>query len=89
MQSNLSFLRCPQARGRFGVAISSWYELIDKGLMTPGVSLGGRSVAWPAHELDSIAAARIAGKSDDEIRELVKQLIAARAEAGKLAGVSA
>jgi hypothetical protein len=39
---------------------------------------------WPAHELDAIAAARISGKSEDEIRALVHDLIAARSDAGKL-----
>jgi hypothetical protein len=46
-------------------------------------------VGWPAHELDAIAAARIAGKSEDEIRALVKtprkDLVAARAQAGEQA----
>jgi prophage regulatory protein len=51
--------------------------------MPPGIALGIRSVGWPAHELDAIAAARISGKSEDEIRAIVRDLIAARADAGK------
>jgi len=42
------------------------------------VSLGGRAVGWPSDEIDTLNAARIAGKSDDEIRELVGKLEAAR-----------
>ncbi len=37
-----------------------------------------RASAWPAHELAAINAARIAGKSDDQIRRLVIDLIVAR-----------
>jgi len=35
-------------------------------------------VGWPAHEVATLNAARIAGKSDVEIRALVKDLEAAR-----------
>lgn len=46
--------------------------------MTPPVLLGARSVGWPEHEIDAILLARIAGKTDAEIRELVAKLDAAR-----------
>ena len=51
--------------------------------MTPPISLGLRSVGWPQYELDALASARIAGKSEDEIRALVLDLVAARGLAGK------
>ena len=35
------------------------------------MSLGGRAVGWPAHEVAALNAARIAGKPDAEIRALV------------------
>ena len=57
---------------------SSCYMDINDGLLPPPVSIGGRSTAWPLHELQSINAARIAGKTDVEIRELVKKLVDAR-----------
>jgi len=77
--------RARDARAQFGIAQSTFYDWQQRQLMTPGIALGLRSVAWPAHELDAIAAARIAGKSEVEIRALVQDLIAARADAGKLA----
>ena len=46
--------------------------------MTPPVNLGGRSVGWPEHEIAAINAALIAGKSEAEIKELVKKLTADR-----------
>jgi prophage regulatory protein len=40
--------------------------------------LGGRTVGWPAGEVAAINAARIAGKSNEEIRALVVRLEADR-----------
>jgi prophage regulatory protein len=42
------------------------------------VSLSGRAVGWPAHEVEAVNTARIAGKPDAEIRALVAQLESAR-----------
>jgi prophage regulatory protein len=39
-------------------------------------------VGWPDFEVDSICKARIAGKSEDDIRALVIYLEAARLELG-------
>jgi len=46
--------------------------------MTPPVSIGGRMVAWPSNEIESLIAAQIAGRTPDEIRLLVKVLIEQR-----------
>ena len=45
-----------------------------QGLWPKPVQLGPRMVAWPASEVQAINDARIAGKSDAEIKELVKEL---------------
>lgn len=82
MQS-LTFSRAKQGSRQFSIGLSTWYEWEDKGLIPPGIKLGIRSVGYPQHELDQIAAARIAGKSEDEIRAIVRGLVAARAQAGK------
>jgi prophage regulatory protein len=63
------------ATGRCRSAI---YQQISQGLFSKPVSLGARAVGWPAHEVEAINAARIAGKSDSEIRGLVQRLHAAR-----------
>jgi len=44
------------------------------GLWTKPISLGGRSAGWPASEVIALNAARIAGKLDTEVRELVRSL---------------
>jgi len=59
---------------------ASVYNAINEGLFTKPVKLGQRSVGWPDYEVTAIMAARIAGKSETEIRELVKRLHAKRLE---------
>jgi prophage regulatory protein len=68
------------ARGR---RKSAHYSDIAAGLFTKPVSIGVRARAWPLSEVEALNAARIAGKPDDEIRELVRQLEAARSGAAK------
>lgn len=58
---------------------ASIYVSIRKGLFTTGVSIGQRSKGWPDCEVQAIIAARVAGQSEDAIRELVKNLHAQRA----------
>lgn len=62
-----------------GVEKSQHYYDVQGGLFTPPVKLGAKAVGWPQSEVAAINAARIAGKSNDEIRSLVQQLLAARA----------
>ena len=62
----------------FGFSNSTFYDRINKGEMTPGISLGGRAVGWPENELDTIQKAMIAGYSQDQLKELVSQLIEQR-----------
>ncbi|MBK7000964.1 MAG: AlpA family phage regulatory protein [Rhodoferax sp.] len=56
------------------------YGAIRAGLFTKPVNIGPRSVGWPDYEVEAINKARIAGQSDEQIRELVKRLHAKRAE---------
>ena len=59
---------------------ASIYTAIRAGLFTTGVAIGQRAKGWPDYEVDSLISARIAGKSEAEIRELVIRLHAKRAE---------
>ena len=59
---------------------ASIYGLIRVGLWPQPVKIGERSSGWPSDEVQAINAARIAGQTDEQIRELVKQLHAKRAE---------
>lgn len=71
-------LRRPSVLDRIGKKRSSFYDDIERELFPPPVSLGARSVGWPESEVDAIVRARIAGKSDEEIRQLVADLVARR-----------
>lgn len=74
----LTILRLPTVKSESGYSRSTIYLRISEGLWPKPVSLGARAVGWPAHEVAALNAARIAGKSDNEIRELVAKLEAAR-----------
>ena len=81
----MEMLRIERALLKFGKKRSQFYTDIKLGLCTRPVSLGGRIVGWPDTELEAICRARIAGRTDAEIRALVEQLEAARANADKAA----
>lgn len=73
--------RLPAVKAEMGWrSDASPYNSIKDGTLTKGVAIGQRAKGWPDFEIRAIAAARIAGKSDDEIRELVKALHAKRTE---------
>lgn len=59
---------------------ASIYNRVRNGLWTEPVKIGQRASGWPDYEVKAICAARIAGQTDDEIRELVKRLHAKRSE---------
>lgn len=71
-------LRLPDVLAMTASTRSTHYLRVKQRLMTPPVKLGERCAAYPASEVEAINAARIAGKTDAEIRELVAQLIEAR-----------
>lgn len=54
------------------------YNAIRAGLWTKAVFIGPKSVGWPSEEVTAIMAARVAGKSVDEIKALVDRLHAKR-----------
>ena len=70
--------RLPDVLNARGRGRSAHYGDIERGLFTKPVTIGPHAVGWPASELATLNQARIAGKTDDEIRALVKQLEAQR-----------
>jgi len=78
-----AILRLPAVKAESGASRSTIYLRIQQGLWPKPVRLGARSVGCPAGEVAAINAARIAGKTDEEIRDLVIKLEAARKTAGK------
>lgn len=75
-----TILRLPSVKHESGLSRSTLYLRISQGLWTKPLSLGGRAVGWPASEVGTLNAARIAGQGDTEIRKLVLLLEAERKE---------
>lgn len=77
----MSILRMPAVKAETGHrSHASIYNAIKAGLFTKPVPIGQRSVGWPDFEVKAINTARISGKSENEIRELVERLHAKRME---------
>ncbi|BBE10397.1 Phage transcriptional regulator, AlpA [Mycoavidus cysteinexigens] len=76
-----TILRLPTVKSETGYSRSTIHLRISEGLFTKPVSLGARAVGWPSIEIATLNAARIAGKSNVEIRALVEKLHAARKNA--------
>lgn len=75
----LPLLREPKVLAVTGTSRSTLWANIKEGYFVPPVKIGpGRAVGWPQGEILVVIRARIAGKSNDEIRRLVKDLVAAR-----------
>jgi len=74
-------LRLPSLLEQTGYSRSTLYQRVADGLWTHPVPIGLRAVGWPDTEVSTLIAARIAGKTLPEIRELVLKLEAARASA--------
>ena len=71
----MAILRLPSVKAEMGHSSdASIYNAIRDGLFPVGVQIGQRARGWPDYEVTAINTARIAGKSEDEIRDLVKLL---------------
>lgn len=73
-----TILRRGRVETETGYSRSTIYLRISQRLFVKPVSLGARAVGWPAHEVSALNAARIAGKTEAEIRTLVAKLEASR-----------
>ena len=78
---SIRLIRANEVKSLCGRSNSGLYADISAGVMVPPVKIGPRASAWPEHEVDAILRARIAGRSDAYIRELVARLVAVRTNA--------
>jgi prophage regulatory protein len=76
--TTFKILKKPEIKLVNGLSSTGQFEQQRDGLLTPYINLSKRSVGLPEHEVVAIVAARAIGKSDDEIRLLVKALIKQR-----------
>ena len=71
----MSILRIESVKSELGHrSNASIYQRVRAGLCTKPVAIGQRAVGWPDCEIKAIARAHIAGRTEDEIRELVSKL---------------
>jgi len=56
------------------------YNQIREGLFPPPIRDGAINV-WPEHEVDAVIDYVIAGRSEDDMRALVRDLVAQRSQA--------
>lgn len=61
-----------------GMGLSTLYAHVDRGLFVKPVALSRRFVVFPQDEITAILNARLAGKTDDEVRQLVAELMEKR-----------
>lgn len=75
-----SLLRLPDVMQATGLSRASVYLNASNGLITTPIKIGQRSAAWPESEIEAINRARIAGKSENDIKVLVTKLLRERSE---------
>lgn len=78
----VTILRRKQVEALTGYSRSTIYLRISQGLFVRPIRLGARAVGFPAGEVEALNSARIAGRSEAQIRDLVTALEAARSKAG-------
>tara|TARA_R110001606_G_scaffold399267_1_gene583102 strand:- start:4472 stop:4750 length:279 start_codon:yes stop_codon:yes gene_type:complete len=75
---NLKVIRKPQVCDLAGMSNTSLFEQTRAGIFPPPISLGARAVGFFLHEVQAVLVARSVGKSDDDIKLIVKALIKQR-----------
>lgn len=72
--SAIRFLRCASVLVVMGISKSELYRRINAGLFVTPIAYGSRMKVWACSEVNAVADAYLAGKTEDEIRQLVKTL---------------
>jgi len=75
---NLHIIKLPTLLKNHCISRSTAFTQIKEGLLPPSISLGERSKGFIFSELNAVLGARIAGQSNEQIKVLVKSLVAQR-----------
>jgi prophage regulatory protein len=73
-----TLLRRPKVEAMIGLKRAAIYVRIAAGLLPQPVKIGSRVSGWPAREITAVNEAIIAGKTDAEIKTLVRDLVRQR-----------
>ncbi|PKG81024.1 hypothetical protein CXF85_19875 [Colwellia sp. 75C3] len=76
--NNLQLLRSKATAEKLGISKATLYKRIQAGLIPAGVKIALQTTVWSSVELDAVIHAIMAGKSDDEMKAIVKLLVAER-----------
>ena len=74
IKNDLRILRIKQIKAQTNIPNSTIHDHVKKGLFPHPIKLGERISGWLESEVTAIMGARIAGKSETEIKELVLSL---------------
>lgn len=75
----MAILRLRDVTKATGLSRSSVYLRVSQGTFPHPVKLGGaRAVGWPESDVDQVLEAYIAGRSEEDLQQLVAQIEAAR-----------
>lgn len=74
MLDQIRLLRLRDVRQLTGLSRSTIYRLQRAGTFPGCIKLSKQTTAWPAAEVAAVISARVAGKSDGDIRCLVAQM---------------
>lgn len=78
------FIRADAVVDYFGLrGKSSLYDRVRDSTLPPPIKLSSRLSVWPEHEIAAISSAILHGTDTKKIRELVRELVAARGESAE------
>jgi len=72
------FMKLKEVLERIGLGRSNFLDKVKSGLFPPQIHVGPRAVRWDEFELSEVQAAYLAGRGPDDIRALVRRLVAER-----------
>ncbi|WP_413699255.1 helix-turn-helix transcriptional regulator [Psychromonas sp. KJ10-10] len=71
----IQIIRAKEVHQILSIGRSSLYKRIEDGLLPPSVNLGGRAVGFVESEIQLVLKALVAGKKQNEIKQLVVDLV--------------
>ena len=71
-------LRMPDVAAKTGLRKVTIYKHIRLGTLPRPIKIGERASVWPSDEIEAVLSARVAGRSEVEIKSLVSKLMTAR-----------
>lgn len=78
MTNRFQVIRTAEVLELLKISKTAFYARLKLGLLPPQISLGSRAVGFLKHEYEDVLTAFIAGKSDAEIKLLVKEIVKRR-----------